>query len=46
MFKPVVIIPCFNHADAFVMVAKQLAKHNISVIVIDDGSEQNQSKKL
>ena len=46
MFKPVIIIPCFNHADAFVAVAKRLDEHKLPVIVIDDGSEQNQSKKL
>lgn len=46
MFRPVIIIPCFNHADAFVTVAKRLDEHKLPVIVIDDGSEQSQSKKL
>lgn len=46
MFKPVIIIPCFNHADAFVNVAKRLAEYKLPVIVVDDGSEQPQSKKL
>lgn len=46
MFNPVIIIPCFNHADAFVAVAKQLDEHKLPIIVVDDGSEQNQSKKL
>lgn len=46
MFKPVIIIPCFNHADAFVAVAKRLDEHKLPVIVIDDGSKQKQSKKL
>ena len=46
MFKPVIIIPCFNHADAFVAVAKRIYEHKLPVIVIDDGSAQPQSKKL
>lgn len=46
MFRPVIIIPCFNHADAFVMVAPKIAKHKIPVIVVDDGSMKEQSKKL
>lgn len=46
MFSPVIIIPCFNHADAFVMVAPKIAKHKIPVIVVDDGSGKNQSTKL
>jgi len=46
MFKPVIIIPCFNHADAFVNVAKRISEYNIPVIVVDDGSIDKQSKKL
>ena len=46
MFKPVIIIPCFNHADAFVTVAARIAECKIPVIVVDDGSAQNQSEKL
>ena len=46
MFHPVIIIPCFNHADAFVTVAKQIDEYKLPVIVVDDGSEKNQSKKL
>ncbi|MBR3148329.1 MAG: glycosyltransferase [Alphaproteobacteria bacterium] len=46
MFRAVIIIPCFNHADAFVTVANKLDKYKLPVIVIDDGSETNQSKKI
>ena len=46
MFRPVVIIPCFNHADAFVTVAKRLTECKLPVIVVDDGSEEKQAKKL
>ena len=46
MIKPIIIIPCFNHADNFAPVADRLFKFNIPVVVVDDGSTQTQSKKL
>lgn len=46
MFRPVIIIPCFNHATAFAEFAKKIVKFNLPVIVVDDGSEQKQSEKL
>ncbi len=46
MFRPVVIIPCFNHADAFATVAKRISAFKTPVIVVDDGSTTPQSKKL
>ena len=46
MKKPVIIVPCFNHADAFVNVADKLSKFKHDVIVVDDGSEKAQSKKI
>lgn len=46
MIKPVIIIPCFNHADAFAPVADKIQKFNLPVIVIDDGSTIQQSKKI
>lgn len=46
MFRPVIIIPCFNHADAFVTVAKRIDEHRLPVIVVDDGSNTQQSQKL
>ena len=44
--KPVIIVPCFNHADAFDNVAEKLSKFKISVMVVDDGSTQKQSEKI
>lgn len=38
MFKPVVIIPCFNHADTLESVVKSVLSFEIPVIVINDGS--------
>ncbi len=46
MFRPVIIIPCFNHADAFSGVAGCIAEYDIPIIVVDDGSEEKQSEKL
>ena len=38
MIKPVIIVPCFNHADAFTNVAAKLCDFQKPVIVVDDGS--------
>lgn len=46
MFNPVIIIPCFNHADAFSSMANRITECKIPVIVVDDGSETKQSAKL
>lgn len=46
MFKPVIIVPCYNHADAFENQALHLVKIGLPVIVVDDGSLDKQSQKL
>ena len=46
MIKPVIIVPCFNHADAFAPVADKLHNFAKPVIVVDDGSATQQSKKI
>ena len=46
MIKPAIIVPCFNHADAFAPVADKLYTFDIPVIVVDDGSITQQSKKI
>ncbi|MBO4672701.1 MAG: glycosyltransferase family 2 protein [Alphaproteobacteria bacterium] len=46
MFKPVIVVPCYNHADAFENFARKLAKFDIPVLVVDDGSAPIQSRKL
>lgn len=44
--KPVIIVPCFNHGDAFAPVADKLTTFKMPVIVVDDGSNSQQSKKI
>ena len=46
MFRPVIIIPCFNHTDVFENFAPKIANLGIPVLVIDDGSPQTQSQRL
>ena len=46
MIKSVIIVPCYNHADAFTKVADKLSKFQEPVIVVDDGSSAVQSKKI
>jgi glycosyltransferase involved in cell wall biosynthesis len=46
MIKPVIIVPCFNHGDAFAHVADKLIEYKTPVIVVDDGSTSIQSKKI
>ncbi len=46
MFKPVIIVPCYNHSDEFRNFAVRLAGVELPVIVIDDGSVSSQSRKL
>ena len=46
MIKPVIIVPCFNHADAFAPVADKLFEYKYPVIVVDDGSTAKQSQKI
>ena len=46
MFKPVIIIPCYNHADAFEKLAVHLIDFDLPIILVDDGSNLGQSKKL
>lgn len=46
MFRPVIIIPCYNHSDAFELFSPRIAETGIPTIVIDDGSEPDQSAHL
>ncbi len=46
MFNPVIIVPCYNHADAFENFGRKLATLKMPVMVIDDGSMPAQSRKL
>lgn len=46
MFKPVIVIPCYNHADAFEKFAVGIASIGVPTIVVDDGSVPQQSSHL
>ncbi len=46
MAKNIIIVPCFNHADAFVSVAEKLVAFKTPVVVVDDGSTPTQSRKI
>lgn len=46
MFRPVIIIPCYNHSDSFAKIARTIQKFGIPVIVVDDASIDVQSEKL
>ncbi|MBR6412548.1 MAG: glycosyltransferase family 2 protein [Alphaproteobacteria bacterium] len=38
MFKPIIIIPFFNHASAFEKIAPHLEQYKIPILVVNDGS--------
>lgn len=38
MFKPVLLIPIYNHADEFARYLPKLVKYGVDAIVVDDGS--------
>lgn len=46
MFNPIIIVPCYNHSDEFQNFAPRLATAGFPVMVIDDGSDTPQSRKL
>ena len=46
MFKPCVIVPCYNHAKLFEKVARNLSVLNYPVIVVNDGSCCNETDIL
>lgn len=46
MVKNIIIVPCFNHADAFVNVADKLTALKTPLVVVDDGSTPAQSRKI
>jgi glycosyltransferase involved in cell wall biosynthesis len=39
MFKPLVVIPVFNHADAIGRVVAAVQAHGLECLLVDDGSE-------
>ena len=46
MFKPIIIVPCYNHSDEFRDFAVRLMDAGFPIMVIDDGSSVPQSRKL
>lgn len=44
MFKPLVIVPFYNHLDGFAKIAERLCGHRYPVLLIDDGSSREQSE--
>ena len=46
MFRPVIIIPCYNHAEAFEKFAPKIADSGVPTILVDDGGVSVQAKKL
>ena len=46
MFRPVIIIPCYNHVNAFAQFAIKISQVGFPVIVVDDGGAPSQSRKL
>ena len=46
LFKPCIIIPCYNHAQALVAVIEKLQAFNLPCIVINDGSNKENSDLL
>lgn len=46
MFRPAIIIPCYNHVNAFAQFAIKISQVGFPVIVVDDGGAPSQSRKL
>ena len=46
IYRPVIVIPCHNHSDAFEKFAPRVAVANLPVIVVDDGSKPVMGRKL
>ena len=46
MFNPIVIIPFYNHSADFERVAEKFKVLNLPILIVNDGSDQNETKKL
>lgn len=46
MFKPLILIPFYNHFNAFKKMAEGLSKKSYPVLVVDDGSSADQALNL
>ncbi len=43
MFKPLLLVPLYNHLSAFKLFSSELKKTNVPVLVIDDGSSDGKA---
>lgn len=46
MFKPIIVIPFFNHGTAFKNIAPHLKKLKLPILVVNDGSSPSDTKLL
>ena len=46
MFKPIIVIPFFNHGSAFEKMATRLEKLGLPVLLVNDGSALNETQLL
>ena len=46
MFKPIIIIPFYNHLDCFSRVAKGLQHYSCPKLIVNDGSTQEESEGI
>ena len=46
MFKPIVIIPCYNHADTLESVVKSIMVYDIPIMIVNDGSSATQTAQI
>jgi len=46
MFKPLILVPVFNHAPQFARFAPEIAATGTSVLVVDDGSDKQESVEV
>ena len=46
MFKPCIVVPCYNHSAGFGRIAESLAGCGVPVIVVNDGSSVVEAKSI
>lgn len=45
-FKLCIVIPCYNHGREITTYLPDVAKHGFSIIVVDDGSEEEEAEQI
>ncbi|MES2205800.1 MAG: glycosyltransferase [Pseudomonadota bacterium] len=46
LFRPCIVIPCYNHGAALTSSLKYLTAYNIAIFIVDDGSNQQTQDML